>query len=233
MNKRLRTVAYMVICIAAIPLSHAQAPTVPDRVAALKSQMAASQAALKKYEWIETTVVSLKGEEKSRKQMRCYYAADGSLQKVAVEATPKPEEKRGVRGKVVENKKEEMADYMKSAVALIKTYVPPSPAKLQAAKDAGKVTIAVLEAGKRDRLDFKDYEKPGDTLGIEVDLTKNVPTGVNVATYLDTATDAVTLTVRMSQLPDGAVYTSDIALNAKAKEIQVNVQNSGYKKTGN
>jgi len=30
---------------------------------------------------------------------------------------------------------------MQSAVSLVKSYVPPDPARIQAAKDAGKVTI--------------------------------------------------------------------------------------------
>jgi hypothetical protein len=36
----------------------------PDRVAALKQFMAASQKQLRQYEWIETTIISMKGEEK-------------------------------------------------------------------------------------------------------------------------------------------------------------------------
>ena len=49
----------------------AQQPTVAERAAMLKATMAASEAVLKQYEWIQTTVVSLKGDEKSRKQERC------------------------------------------------------------------------------------------------------------------------------------------------------------------
>jgi hypothetical protein len=108
--------------------------------------------------------------------------------------------------------------------------VPPSPAKIQAAKDAGKVSIDVLEPGKRVRLNFRDYEKPGDNLGVEVDLTNNHPLGVKVSTYLDDAKDAVTLDVRMGQLNDGTTYASDITLAAKAKNLTVTVQNSGYRK---
>ena len=142
----------------------AQQPSVPERVAALKATMEASKIILKQYEWIETTVVSLKGEEKSRKQERCYYGADGGVTKVPVGIAPEPEKKRrGLRGRIAENKKEELTDYMKSAVALVKTYVPPNPAKIQAAKDAGKVTLEVLEPGKRVRLNFRDYEKAGTT----------------------------------------------------------------------
>jgi hypothetical protein len=122
---------------------------------------------------------------------------------------------------------------MKSAVSLVKTYVPPNPAKIQAVKDAGKVTIELLEPGKRVRLNFRDYEKAGDNLGVEVDLVNNRALGVKVSTYLDDAKDTVTLHVRMGQLNDGTTYASDITLDAPARKIQVAVENSGYRKIGN
>jgi len=209
----------------------AQQPTAAERAAMLKANIAASQAVLKQYEWIETTVVSLKGEEKSHKQERCYYGADGGLQKVEISESPEPRKKRGLRGRIAERKTEELTDYMKSAVALVKTYVPPTPAKIQAAKDAGKVAIDILDPGKRARLNFRDYEKPGDSLGVKVDLVSNRPLGLTVSSYLDDATDIVTLDVGMKQLNDGTSYPADITLNAKAKKLTVKVQNSGYRKT--
>jgi hypothetical protein len=209
----------------------AQQPSVADRAAILKATMAASQAVLKQYEWVETTVVRLKGEEKSRKQERCYYGADGGVQKVELSQTNEGKAPRGpLRRRIAEKKEEELTDYMKSAVALVKTYVPPSPAKIQAAKDAGNVAIEVLDPGKRARLNFKNYEKPGDNLGVEVDLTSNRPLGVKVATYLDDASDAVTLDVRMGQLDGATVYPANATLNAVAKKLTVTVENSGYRK---
>jgi hypothetical protein len=209
----------------------AQAPSaVQERVGALKATLAASQATLRQYEWIETTVVSLKGEEKSRKQQRCYYGADGTLQKVVVDASPPPDKKRGLRGRIVANKTAELTDYMQSAVSLVKSYVPPNPNKMQAVKDAGKVTIEVLEPGKRARINFRDYQKPGDNLGIEIDIGNNRIAHVSVSTYLDSAADIVTLNAVMSQLNDGTAYTSDIALDGQAKNLTVTVQNTGYRK---
>jgi urease beta subunit len=35
----------------------------------------------------------------------------------------------------------------------------------------------------------------------------------------------------MGQLNDGTIYTSDITLNAAAKNLTVTVQNTGYRKT--
>jgi hypothetical protein len=208
----------------------AEQPTVPERVLALKENIVASMMGLRQYEWIETTVVSMKGEEKSRKQMRCYYGADGGLQKLEISKSPEPKKKFGLRGMIAENKKEELTDYMMNAVRLVKTYVPPDPAKIQAVRDAGKVSMEMLEPGKRIRLNLKDYEKPGDTLGVEVDLMSNRMLAMNVSTYLADAKDAVTLNVRMGQLNDGTGYASDITLDAKAKGLKVTVQNSGYRK---
>ncbi len=234
-NNSMKTIVYavsMTLTVAGLVLSaSAQQPAPAERAAMLKATMAASQLVLRQYEWIETTVISLKGEEKSRKQERCYYGADGGVQKVELSSSPEPEKKRGLRGRIAEKKKEELTDYMKSAVALVKTYVPPGPSKIQAVKDAGNVSIEMLDPGKRARLNFRSYEKAGDNLGVEVDLASNRPLGVKVSTSLDDAADVVTLDVRMGQLDDGTSYPSEVTLNAKAKELTVKVQNSGYRKT--
>jgi hypothetical protein len=227
---RLTTLTATLFACGGIGIAQESPPVVAERVAALKASLEASQAALKQYEWIETTVVSLKGEEKSRKQERCYHGADGVLQKVEASRSPEPEQKRGLRGKIAEKKAEELTDYMKNAVSLVRTYVPPSPANLQAEKDAGKVSIDILEPGKRIRLNFRDYDRPGDNLAVEVDVANNWPLGLTVSTYLDDPKDAVALEVRMDKLDDGSIYAADITLDAKAKHLKVTVQNSGYRK---
>lgn len=206
-------------------------PTLPERVAMLKATFAASQTNLRNYEWIETTVISLNGEEKSRKQQRCYYGADGALQKIVVDASPPPEAKRGLRGKIIANKTAELTDYMKSAVGLVKSYVPPDPAKIQATKDAGNVSIQVLEPGKRAQVNFRNYQKTGDNLAVVVNIADNTVAGVGVSTYLDSPADIVTLDARMGRLNDGTIYTSDITLVASAKSLTVAVQNTGYRRT--
>lgn len=122
-------------------------------------------------------------------------------------AAPAPEKKRGLRGRVAENKKEELTDYMKQAVDM------PG-------------------AGKGARLNFRDYAKPGDVLSVEVDPASNRVMGLTVATYLDDAKDSVNLDVRFSSFPDGTGYPATQVLVAKAKNLSVNVTNSGYRKVG-
>ncbi len=199
-----------------------------ERVAALKKTLQDDQAKLKQYEWIETTTVSVKGKEVSQTQNRCYWGKEGKLQKVPVTPPQEPKKKRGLRGRVAE-KKEEMTDYLKSAVDLVKLYVPPDPNRIQAAKDKGKASLQMIQPGKRVRLEFRDYRLPGDTLGAEIDLTNNRIVRLKVATYLADPKDAVTPDVKFASLKDGTGYPAQSVLDAKAKKIKVTVENSGYR----
>ena len=212
-----------------LPVS-AQQPTVAERVASLKATLMASQKILRQYQWIETTVVSVKGDEKSRKQEQCYYGADGKLQKVLLNQSAPQAKKRGLRGLIAKKKKQELTDYMKEAVALVRQYVPPDQARLQAAKDAGYVTIQPIDPGKVVRLTFSNYVKRGDSLSLDVDLTNNRPLSAKVSSRLDSDQAPVTLTVTFGTLDDGTTYVSGTVLNAPGKKLNVTVQNSGYRK---
>ena len=231
---RFAVVALALIAVLGVVPAWGQAPAakegLPERVAALKQSLAQSQKALRTYQWVETTAVSLKGEVKSQKQMSCSYGADGALQKLPISATPPPKKKGGLRGKIVELKKEELTDTMKQAVALVKTYVPPNPAMIQRAVDAGKVSIEILQRGKVARLVFKDYELPGDSLGVTMDLTTNHLMAISVASYLGTPSKPVTMNATMGSLADGTTYTASTQLSLPSEKLEVNVANSGYRK---
>ena len=207
----------------------AQQPTPQEHVLALKATLAASKAILKQYEWVETTVISLKGEEKSRQLNKCYYGADGKIQKIPL-TTPPPEKKmRGLRGRIAEAKKEELTEFMQSAVALVKEYVPPEPVLIQEAKDAGKVSATPLPS-QRARLTFADYVKPGDSLALTLDLARNRPLEAKVSTYLDSQEKPVTLDVQFSTLDNNSTYAARIVLDAPGEKLKVTVENSGYRR---
>jgi hypothetical protein len=222
---------------------HAQQPpatpaggAAQDPVAAVKQSLQQGMAKIRQYEWIETTIISLKGEEKARTQKRCYYGADGKVQKISLDQAPAPEKaqsggggrKGKMKEKVVANKKDEMKDYMGKAAALIHSYVPPEPAKIQAAKDAGRVKVSPQPGGPA-RVVISDYLQAGDSLTIDLDTAASKLVGLGVNSYLDKKEDAVTLAVQMNTLPDGSLYAAQTTLEAKAKNITVVIQNSGHK----
>ena len=214
----------------------AQTAPSPDQiVASLKQNLAESQKRLRQYEWIETTVISLKGEEKSRKQQRVYYGADGKLTKTPLGAAPVPQppQPSGRRGgrlkeRIVENKKDEMQEYMERAVALIHKYVPPDAALIQKSKDTGGMQVLPAQAGIV-RAEFKDFIQPGDAMGIDVDAKALLLSALRVSTYLDQKDEQVTLDVRFGTLADGTSHTARTTLEAKAKNIRVVLENSGHR----
>jgi hypothetical protein len=211
------------------------APTPQQRVAMLKQWLQASQAQLRTYEWVETTTVSKDGEVKSRKQNQVYYGADGTLQKVPVAggSTPEPSTPHGpLRKHAAAQAKQDMTDYMQSAVALVHSYIPPDPNRIQQSVNGGKMAVNMVVPGKQIRLDFHDYLKPGDVLGIEIDVTTNRLLGMQVSSYLDNQSEAVQLDVDEGVLVDGTIYTAKTTLNAQAKGLTVVVENTGYRKLG-
>ena len=117
---------------------------------------------------------------------------------------------------------------MESAAALIHAYVPPDPAKIQAAKDAGKLNVTP-EAGGKVRIAIAQYLQAGDSVTIDMNSRTSGLLALGVNTYLEKPEDTVTLAVQMNTLPDGALYAAQTTLTAKAKNITVVVQNSGYK----
>src|SRR5262245_55640700 len=76
----------------------AQGQSPQEKIAALKQSLAANQAALRQYSWIETTVISMKGEVKKQEQKQCSYGADG---KGPEEAPRRPSGRRPTRRLVV------------------------------------------------------------------------------------------------------------------------------------
>src|SRR5262245_36092724 len=228
-------VAFVTLALVGLaPLAQAQdAAQLKERVAAIKKNLVDSKAALKEYEWTETTVVSKGGEEKSRVQKRCFYGADGKVEKTPMgEAPAEAKKKGGVRGKVVEKKKAEIGAEMTEAKKLIQSYIPPEPGKIQACYAQGHASVSPIGATKVVRVDFKDYNKPGDVLGVEVDTDQNRLTKLSVSSYTKKADEPVTLDATLATLEGGITYPAQIVFEVKSTGIKTVVENSGYKKKG-
>jgi len=235
-NKKLRLLPALFLGLLFIPAAAlGQESQKEQRVATFKQAVQQSLAGLRKYEWIETTTVSLKGEVKSQKQNRCYYGADGTIQKVPIgePAAPPQEQSGGRRGRIksriVAKKTGEMTDYMKQAANLVHQYVPPDPALIAYSKDTSKVAVEPVEPNRVVRVAFHDFIKAGDLLSANLNIQSNTILDVNVSTWLDSQKDVITLAVSFNQLPDRTSYSSQTILDSKSKQIKVVVENSGHR----
>lgn len=208
----------------------AQDSALQEKLAAVKQAMAENTQKLHQYQWIETTQLTLKGDQKPPKQDSCQYGPDGKVQKTPI--GPPPEQPSGGRLKqrVIEKKKEEMQQYMGEVKSLLGMYVPPDPQKMEQAHQAGKVSLN--PTGNMVNLVFKDYAQPGDQMTLSFDTTARKVASLSINTYMGETKDTVTLQVQMASLPDGTNYVQQTFLDATAKKLQVTTTNSNYQKLG-
>jgi len=80
------------------------------------------------------------------------------------------------------------------------------------------------------RIDFADYQKPGDKLSVELDMAKDTLLGLTVCTWLKDAQDVIGMKASFGSLSDGATYPAEISLSAPSQKLDVKMTNSGYKK---
>jgi hypothetical protein len=209
--------------------AQAQSPELQQKVAALKQALAQNKQALSQYTWVETQQMILKGDVKSTQMFQCQYGPDGKVQKSAIgPPQPPPEQKRGMRGRVVEKKKGEMKDYMQQVASLIKFYVPPSRAQIQNSFQAGKASIQ--PQGGLVTLVFHDYAVPGDSMSVTIDGASSKIRSFVVNTYLNDPSQVVTLNAVFQSLPDGTNYVAQTVLDATAKQIQIRTTSANFNK---
>ena len=200
---------------------------VQQRVAQLKQAIAQNQAKLKKYTWLQTTTVAVKDETKKEQQQQCQYGPDGKVVKTPVGPPPAPQEQaRGLKGKIVGKKVEEMKDSIERSKTLISHYVPPEGDRMQAVMQAGKASAN--NTGGMATVVLADYYKPGDKVTFSFDTAAKKLRSYDVNSYLDDPKDVVTMTNQFASLPDGTNYLQQTVLDLQAKQIKITTTNSGH-----
>jgi hypothetical protein len=203
-----------------------------EKIAAIKQSAAENQQKLHRYQWMETTQLTLKGDPKPPKTSMCQYGPDGTVQKTPMGPPPQPPSGGRMKQRIIEKKTEEMQQYMGQVKTLLALYVPPDPQKMAQAFQAGNASLSSSPGSPVAQIIFKNYSQPGDQLTLSFDTTARKITTVNVNTYMDEPKDVVTLAIQMASLPDGTNYVQQSVLNATAKQLQVTTTNSNYQLLG-
>lgn len=201
-----------------------------QKLQAMRQAAAQNKQQLRHYQWTETQQVTLKGSQKPERVFQCSYGPDGQVQKIPMGAQPQQQQQKGIRGRIVEKKTEEMQDYMKGVQSLLALYVPPNAQLMQQAYQKHNVSIDKTMGTNMVNLVFKNYAKEGDQMTISFNPATKKLTNINVNTYMDNPQDVVTLAVQMATLQDGTNYAQQTVLNATQKQMQVTTSNSNYVK---
>ena len=206
----------------------AQNAELQEKVAAAKQAAAENQQKLRQYQWIETTQLTIKGNQKPPRQYSCQYGPDGQVEKTPMVPTEEQTSGGRIKRRIIEKKKAEMKDYMQDVKAVLAMYVPPDPQRMQQAYQSGNVALSPAPGSVN--LVFTNYAQPNDKMILTFDTATRKISTLNIDTYMGEAKDKVTLQVQMASLPDGTNYPAQTILNAAAKELTVTTMNSSYRK---
>lgn len=207
-----------------------QNPALQQRVNELKESVAANKTKLQAYQWTETTTILLKGEVKKTEQNMCQYGPDGKVVKTPLGPPPAPpQQQRGVKGRIIEKKVDELKDYGERLKSLIGEYVPPTRENIQNAFQAGNASLTPSPGGVAS-LVFANYYKQGDKMTFAFDSASKRTQSITVNSYLDGPTDIVNLSVNFATLPDGTNHVASTDLQATGKNMEIKSANSGYQK---
>jgi hypothetical protein len=210
----------------------AQDPALQQRVAEVKQAAAANKQALAHYSWQQHQTIALKGDVKDTKLFQVHVGPDGQPQKVELENTAASSGGGGgiIKHHIVEKKKEEYQEYGERIRALAEQYAQPDPEKLQQAFQQGNVMLGSADIPGEAKLIITNYVKPGDKVTLVFNREARAIQSLEVASYLNDPTDAVTIQAQFSKLPDGTSHVATMQVNGTSKNLVVTTENSNYQK---
>jgi|ERR1700722_1389667 hypothetical protein len=221
--------AVAALLLSALPF-HAQNPELQQKVAQIKEASAANKAALARYTWQEQQTISIKGEVKKQQVYQVTVGPDGQQQKTQIGGSqPAPPPSGGrLKQHVIQKKTAEFKDYGSEIADLAKQYTAPDPGRLQAALQAGNISLVPGGGDGEIKLVIKNYIKPGDSVTLVFSKQQKAIQSIQVASYLDDPKDAVTIAAQFAKLPDGTNHVSGTQINGVSKQLTVVTQNSSY-----
>jgi hypothetical protein len=207
----------------------AQDPQIAEKLIAIHQAQLANKQNLAEYSWQESETISIKGEVKDTKIYQVQ-VVNGQQQKTLVnnEQAQSGGREGRLKERIIEKKTEEYEQYGQQIGALAKQYTAPNPEALMQAKQAGNISLQL--GASTVSLVIKNYVKPGDSMTMTVSEQTHSPVSVQVNSYLNDPSDAVTINAQFAQLPDGTNHVASTLINGVSKELTVNEVNSNYQK---
>jgi hypothetical protein len=220
----------VLLSCAALAQSQLEPGPLRQKIQEIQQATVMNEQQLHRYQWIETTTLTIDGKSGQPKQSICRYATDGTLYKTPLQPQEAPAVTGGpLRRRMAERKIEEFQEKVAQVHALTAMYLPLDHPKLEQALHANRVDLE-HDGTNGSAIIVNDYAKPGDQLRLTLNTSTMQIERITVRTYFDQPNDALTADVQFSQLPDGTVYPSVTAINAPSKKISITTVSSDFSK---
>lgn len=200
----------------------------------MAEKMAENGKKLKQYNYLQKTEVFFKGDLRTTKMARVHHDSvtgekiSEPMETAAAETQPDTGRRRmlgQIKERKIEEKKDEMKEYIERLTGLMSQYLPPNSDRVKAAMPHALITPPADGVAK---VTFPDYMKSGDKMILSVDPATKALNEVLVNSSLDD--DPVSFQVKFNKLPDGTNYPSLTTIDSPAKQLRIQVSTSDYRK---
>ena len=200
-------------------------------VAAVRAELARSQAELLNYIWKEQTDVRVGGKLKSSTAMRCGYGSNGKIIREPIgPEQAKPGSKQTSNRPLVRSKGE-MQDYIERSISRIREYAPPNPAVIDHLVNSGQASFG-HSSGATSEVRMTNYFVRGDSVVFTYDSASKRLLRVAVSSNIGPK-DPITLEAVFDLLSGNVNHLASATLKAPSKRVQVDVKNLDYNKLVN
>lgn len=179
---------------------------------------------LKGFLWKRLSTTSIKGEPKATLLNEVRFDDKGDMQVTNIDAETTVKNKRGIRGKIQENKMEDNMEYVGKALQLAVAYTYMSKGQML---DLFEKSTIIEKDGKVE-VAGENILMEGDKVSVIIDATTKLFINKKFSSKL--GEDPIDGEIKYDKFKSGIVHGSETILNLPAKNAVINPKNQDYMK---
>ena len=194
--------------------------------AAVGQKMSQNLQALQSYSWKMRTELKMGGESKVASIHQIRFDLSGQPQKTQISAPPEKKKARGIKGKKIKQKQEEMKQLVEALSKTAMAYILPEPDQLQHFLQTANAWEGQGATGGSIRFEGKGFATPQDHVNLYVNkTTKNFQ---RLSATTDLEGNPVQIQADYRDMQNGPTYLAKMTLDYPEAEVQLIVENFDY-----
>jgi len=181
---------------------------------------------LRNYSWKMRTELKMGGESKVTSLFQIRFDVSGQMQKTLISAPPEPKKARGIKGKKIKQKQEEMKALVEALSKTAMAYILPKPDQFQRFLQTANTWQGQGGTGGSMRVEGKSFAKPGDHVNLYVNSTTKDFQKMSETTDLEG--NPVQIQADYRSMQNGPTYLAKMTLDYPEAGVQLIVENFDY-----
>jgi hypothetical protein len=190
-------------------------------------RMSENLQALRQYSWKMRTEIQVDGKTQNTTLQLLRFDIDGKLQKTPLGAPPPQKKAKGIRGRKMKQKQEEMQTLIQGLSQTTMAYLHPYPDQVSQFLQKANIWEGKRgETGGTTRVEGTGFIKPQDSVNYYVASDTHQPTKMDAKTVFNEKPMQIAAEYR--NLPDGPTYVARVIVDYPETKMRLIIENFDY-----